>query len=190
VKKKVGKLAKKEAAGAVVVNAKKNHIDTAEIDNESLISELCEAGKDQEAIKLLKDKAHHQHRYLLEKWGRHFMKEGDFQTAVSLFEIVANLFPEDDKTFNALAVAWSMAGDQEHALSAMKRCVELDPKSNIHHFNLAKLCMLREEWEDAKTELEFCLNRASGQQLFQIKEYVDFCQQKIDFPVVDLRSAF
>lgn len=152
----------------------------------SEISQLFESGQYEAGINLLKANPQPGQRPLLDQWGRRLMKERDFKNAASLFEIVCQLYPQDDKAFNALAVSNSMAGNQEQALEAMKRCTELAPGSWRHHFNLGKLYILREEWEEAKAELNASLDGATGPQLSQIQEYLSICQQKIDFPVVDL----
>lgn len=153
------------------------------------ISQMLQSGQYEEGLRLLKSAPQPGQRPFLDQWGRQLMKEGDFNIAASLFEIVCQLFPQDDKAFNALAVSRSMAGDQEQALAAMKRCTELAPGSWRHHFNLGKLHMLRKEWEEAKAELNASLDGAFGPQLNQIQEYLAICQQKIDFPVVDLNGT-
>jgi tetratricopeptide (TPR) repeat protein len=153
------------------------------------ISKLFEAGQYAEGIKKLQAKPELQQRSFLEQWGRRFMKTGDFNTAASIFKLVCQLSPHDDKAQNAVAVAHSMAGNQDQALEAMKRCTELAPDSWRHRFNLGKLYMLREEWENARTELQAAMQDASSQSLPQIHEYMGLCQQKIDFPVVDVSGA-
>ncbi len=150
------------------------------------VEQLLQAGRFPQAMEVLRENAQPQHRRFLEQWGRRCMGQQNFDAAVSLFEVVADLFPDDDKAHNALAVAWSMAGFQDQALEEMRRCVELAPDSWRHRLNLGKLYMVREEWEAAKVELEAALGGASAEYRAQIQEYLAFCQQKLDFPIVEL----
>jgi tetratricopeptide (TPR) repeat protein len=186
VGKKKNKRPKNKKASSRPNPASKSPMTKAQGIDLDAISQLLQSGQYAEGLRLLKATSQPQQRPFLDQWGRKLMKDGDYNTAASLFEIVCQLFPQDDKAFNALAVSNSMAGNQEQALAAMKRCSELAPGSWRHHFNLGKLYMIREEWEEAKTELNASLDGASGPQLSQIQEYFAICQQKIDFPVVDL----
>lgn len=67
---------------------------------------------------------------LLYKVGLHRLQHGDASSAAML-ERASILTPRDPDTFFYLAQAFHLAGDDEKALKAIRRCIALDPKSAL-----------------------------------------------------------
>ncbi|KMY68994.1 hypothetical protein AAU61_05455 [Desulfocarbo indianensis] len=147
---------------------------------------LFQADQARQAVEFLRGKieANPEHRAFLERWGRLFMERRAYDSAVLVFQLVAGLFPQDARAHNPLSVALSMAGFQDEALKAMTRCVELAPESWRNRLNLGKLYMLNEDWARAKDTFDALEGEIPPGLMSQVVEMKDFCQEKLDFPIV------
>jgi Flp pilus assembly protein TadD len=83
---------------------------------------------------------------------------GDWDTAARELELATRQDPEDPHTFSFLGAAYAQQGRQNLAIGALKRAVELDPKSARAHYNLAQACedagVLTEAWFEYRKALE------------------------------------
>lgn len=147
---------------------------------------LFQANQARQAVESLqgKLKANTEHRAFLERWGRLFMEQRAYDSAVLVFQLVADLFPQDARAHNPLSVALSMAGFQDQALQSMTRCVELAPESWRNRLNLGKLYMLNEDWARAKDTFDALEGEIPPGLMSQVVEMKAFCQEKLDFPIV------
>ena len=113
---------------------------------------------------------------LLRKWGRELMDRRQFDTAASVHRRLCELFPQDGKAYNALAVSLTMAGKLDEALTAMQKAADINPDSPSNSLNLGKLHMLRGEWSLGLVYLEKVFYQTQGALREEIEKLIDICR--------------
>ena len=83
---------------------------------------------------------------------------GDWETAVRELELATQSKTDDPHAFAFLGAAYAQQGRQNLAIGALKKAVDLDPKSARAHYNLAQACeaagVLTEAWFEYRKALE------------------------------------
>ncbi len=122
-------------------------------------------------------KADPQGAELLRDWGRKLMDRRQFDTAASVHRRLCQLFPQDAKAYNALAVSLTMAGKLDEALQAMQKAADITPDSLSNNLNLGKLHMLRGEWSLALIYLEKVFYQTQGALREETQKLIDICRE-------------
>jgi Flp pilus assembly protein TadD len=89
----------------------------------------------------------------LEELGHIFMARQDFDAAGSVYRRWVMCEPGNAKAFNSLGAALVSGGWLDAALPALQMAVSNDPDKAVYHLNLAKLYMVRNQWEEANAML-------------------------------------
>jgi tetratricopeptide (TPR) repeat protein len=86
----------------------------------------------------------------------------DYATARKVFERVTAAWPDSERGWVGVGVAWMAEGDPNQAGTALRRAIQLNPASPEAHFNMGELLMRTGDWTGAVREFERCVELRSG----------------------------
>lgn len=82
----------------------------------------------------------------------------DYETARIVFERVIDKYPESERGFIGLGVAWLSEGDPNKAGEYLRKAIDINPNSPEAHFNMGLLLARLDEWAKAAEEFRTCLS--------------------------------
>jgi tetratricopeptide (TPR) repeat protein len=80
----------------------------------------------------------------------------DYGTARKVFERVVAGWPDNERAYIGVGVAHMAQGDPNAAGEALRKALQLNPRSPEAHFNMGELYMRLQDWDAAAREFETC----------------------------------
>lgn len=80
----------------------------------------------------------------------------DYGTARKIFERVTASWPDNERAYIGVGVAYMAEGEPNAASEALRKALKLNPSSPQAHFNMGELYMRLQEWSAAAREFETC----------------------------------
>lgn len=119
------------------------------------LKELVDSGRREAFLNMLSevDLTDPQNTPELPELGNILMRVKDFDSAATIFRAWSEAEPGNAKAFNSLGTALVSSNWLDAGQVALTQAVALEPGQEIYQFNLAKLYMVREMWEQAKSML-------------------------------------
>lgn len=90
---------------------------------------------------------------LLREIGHFLMSGQDFDSAAAIYRKWTELEPENASAFNSLGASLVSGGWEDAAQGALLKASMLEPGKPIYQFNLAKLYMVKNAWDAARSLL-------------------------------------
>ena len=90
-------------------------------------------------------------------------KKGEYDKAINVYTQAIELTPEDPMVYRNRALAYSESScpddDLDRAIADYNKAIDLDPKQPIFYFERAIIRLRRQEWAEARADLETVRNQ-------------------------------